>query len=664
MKSKWLACSMGAALLAAGVVSGAATGAVDQAGKADVQTWSAWGGDVGIRWNRDLAADLGIHIAPAVDRLAHRDWRGRELFVVRRAGSLDFRVENGHFRGFDGGYLQAQGGYRLHLADGDIDLTNFRMRPRAGHPSDLDLVASDGKVWFYLDHLMYELIDSGRRFAVREIDLRIAPELAARLHQPVAANLAIADMELTSDLLQRGTISTPAGSCNTDNGDNCNWTGTAAPNDGTYEADLFMSSFTPQYSRCRGPCTGPGGSGEVVFTPSSSLKNNVNAGSIEVTVPGQGDLGTSTALWAADIPWFTMFTGPNQPYGNDQHPFLIWNMYRVDADGLIEQIGRSGVKHAFVTVNGGSECPYPFSHVLGRGCEDTYATGNNDSSSDLGPRSEIIPGTNQWGRCGSIYDPDCTGSYHDPGNDNYDQRLIVSESQLDASANPGATWMFESWYLAREDINIYNSMGTLDTVQHWTGSIWGINSSNYTLGPAIDRWVDPVNPGVNAMNSELVAPAGHAKLAVKVTDLGSGQWRYDYAAMNFDYSNAKTEGAEPNLHVIANRGFDSFGVRIPQGADVNVIATRFLDGDLDATNDWPVSTDNGRVVWTAPQGESLDWGTLYSFSLTVNAPPVAGDGRLHPADAGEATHFDVATLVPQPVDPADIVFSSGFDAPN
>ena len=37
-----------------------------------------------------------------------------------------------------------------------------------------------------------------------------------------------------------------------------------------------MQSFSMQYSRCQG-CTGPSGTGSVVFTPSSTLKNNVNA---------------------------------------------------------------------------------------------------------------------------------------------------------------------------------------------------------------------------------------------------------------------------------------------------------------------------------------------------------------------------------------------------
>jgi len=626
--------------------------------RAGGQTWSVGGGEVGVRWNRDLASDIGIQIAPPIAAFADNDQRGHERFAVRLSDSLQFRVDKGHLKGFEHGSLRAEGGYVLQLRDGNIDLTNFRLVPTPLNPLHLDVVGSDGQAWFYVDHLMYEMADAGRTFAVRTMDMRISPRLAARLNQPLAADLAIADLELTGNVLAGGLVQAPDGTCNTDNGANCNWAGTAAPNGGTYRADLFMESFTPQYSRCQS-CSGAAGSGKVVFTPSSSLKNNVNAGSVQTTVGGQGSLGASSAIWAADIPWFEKFSGPNQPYGNDQHPFLIWNMYRIDANGRIRQIARSGVKHAFVTINSGADCPYPFSHVLGRGCEDTYATGNNDSSTDLGPRREIIPATNQWGRCGSIYDPGCTGSYHNPGNGNFDQRLMADESQLSTDNNPGSHWLFESWYLAREDINIYNSMGTVDTTQHWSGSIWGISASNYKLGSAIDRWVDPSAPGANAMNTELATSEGHAKVAVKVTDLGGGKWRYNYAVMNFDFARAQTQGAEPNLRVVSNKGFDAFKVPVPSG--VKILSPAADVGDSNPNLNWTVDVRGGFVNWSTDtsvagigdgthtfpaQLPTLDWGTLYSFSFISNAAPVAGTGTLHVALAGSPATYGVATLVP------------------
>jgi hypothetical protein len=219
--------------------------------------------------------------------------------------------------------------------------------------------------------------------------------------------------------------------------------------------------------------------------------------------------------------------------------------------------------------------------------------------------------------------------------------------------------LFESWYLAREDINIYNSMGTVDTTQHWSGSIWGISASNYKLGSAIDRWVDPANPGANAMNTELATSEGHAKVAVKVTDLGGGKWRYNYAVMNFDFARAETQGAEPNLRVVSNKGFDAFKVSVPSG--VKILSPAADVGDQNPNLNWTVDVRGGFVNWSTDtsvagigdgshtfpaQLPTLDWGTLYSFSFISNAAPVAGTATLHVALAGSPATYGVATLVP------------------
>jgi len=643
-------------LLALGAVMGAATTVLGLASDA-VRTqaasgWSVWGGEVGMHWNRELMHDIGLRIETPQQRLADAADHHFERFEVRRSGALEFRMDGHVFRGFAGGTLQARGGYVLDFDGGRIDLTDFRLVPRKDDPFLLDLVSADGEAWFYIDRLMYEQTGSDGILSVRTMDLRIGDELAARLGQPEIAGWTVADMELTSEVLSHGPLPPPL-ACNVNTGAGCTFSGAAAAGGGTYQADLFMKSFSLQYSRCSG-CTGPtAGTGTIVFTPSPTLKNNVNAGSIQTTVGGQGALGSSTAPWAADIPWFTMFSGNFPPYGNDQHPYLIWNMYRVNADGSIEQIGRSGVKHAFLTTNVGCADGRSSGHVIGAACEDTYAVSNNDDSTRLGPRSEIIPATNQWGRCGSIYDADCNGTNDHPAVGSYDHRLKVGESQISLVANPGATFLFESWYLAREDINIYNSMGTVVSTQNWnsTNNTWSISASTYKLDSAIDRWVSPTAPPANAKNSELAVGEGHARLAVKATDNGDGTWRYDYAVMNFDYARAATQGAEPNLRVLSNKGFDRFSVPLSAGAVVS--ATRFSDGDLVAANDWTVDTSGGQVTWTAPvAGPTLDWGTLYAFSVTVNAPPAALNGTLRVAQSGSPASYDLATLAPGTAAPA------------
>ena len=656
--------------LACGFVSLANAGVIDRAQKAEAaaqQAWTAWGGDIGVRWNRGLLGNIGVRVEAAPSaQLAKTDVRRHEWFEVRQAGGLTFTVRNGSMQQFVGGSLQMRGGYVLRLADGSsIDMRDLSLRVRDSDPKILDVVSGDGKVWFYSDRVMFELADHDRTLAIRAADLRIAPALANRIGRPEAANWEVADLALNTQINIQGE-NVVEGSC-----DPYPWPGAAVPGmpGEAYKADLFMQAIQFDPVGCQS-CDGPGGAndGTVSWAPSSTLKNNVNDGTAQATIPGD-PLGTSTALYTGFIAWHTKFTGDppeyNPPYKNDQHPFLIWNLYRFNADGSIEQIGRSGVKHAFVSVNVGCQdsCDHLGGHALGRGCGDTYGTGNNDSPWDMGPRSEIVPASGTWGRCGSIWDPDCTGN--DTGNDNDDwtQRRKTHESQVDPAANTGATYMMDSWYLARQDINIYNSMATVTGTPHYSGGQWSFTGqSNFRLGAAIDRWVDPASPPANAMNTELAVNEGHAKVAVKVTDLGDGTWRYDYAIMNFDFARAVVQpqgpGHGPDPRVVSNKGFDSFSV--PSGGTIG--ATTFSNGTVDDAGAWSAATTDGITTWTAPDGGTLDWGTMYSYSITSSSAPVAGSATLHVAQDGTPVTYDVATLVPAPSVPNDIIFESGFDS--
>ncbi len=619
--------------------------------------WSAWGGEIGLRWNHDLMANLGLSLEAPSGKTATRDYQKHEWFTLRESGGLEFSVKNVTLQEFTGGSLQMRGGYVLRLADGSsIDLRNFTIRVNPHNPLILDIVSGDGKVWFYNDRVMFELVDDNRTLAIRAADLVISPLLAQRIGAPEAAGWEIADMALNTEVFIQGSGAQIERVCSP-----YPWPGVAVPGvpGAVYEADLFMETFSTQPVGCQN-CSGPTGAmdGIAAFAPSSTLRNNVNDGSFEATIPGD-PLGTSTALYTANIAWYTKFSGNSAPYNNDQHPYLIWNLYRENADGSIEQIGRSGVKHAFLTVNSGCDDSCNNSHSLGLGCGDTYGVGNNDSPSSMGPRSEIIPATGQWGRCGSIFDSDCNGNQDDSGNDSWTQRMKVREADLEHTSGDGSSFLFESWYLAREEINIYNSMATTSVNPQFSGSQWSLaGASGYRLGSAIDRWVDSTDPGDNEMNTEIDAPEGHAKVAVKVVDLGNGKWRYNYAVMNFDFARAVTEGAEPNLRVISNRGFDSFSVPVPAGA--RIYAPRIRTGEPNPNANWRFSIGDGDVTWNTDTSipgvgdnhppvavlPTLDWGTLYSFSFVADTAPVAGDVTLHVAEAGSPASFDVATLVP------------------
>lgn len=602
------------------------------------------GGDVGIRWNRELAGDLGIRIQPAAGASQGKD--GSEHFALQPAQTLRFGVRSGYVREFSGGSLQARGGFVLALRKGQLDLSGFRLIPRQNGKYRtalaFDLVGADGIAWFQVDRIMHELREDGS-LSVPTSDLRISRRLAQRLGMPEVAGWTIGEVQL--QLPAHST--TGARTANAALAGGIHWAGYPAPDGGTYQNDLFMQQTTVQYTRCSS-CTGEYGSGRVVFTPSSTLKNNVNAGSLQPTIAND-PLGTSSARYTAGIPWYSKFSGNFAPYNNDQHPYLTWNMYRYNPDGSLEQIGRSGIKHAFLTTNG--ECldtDDHDSHILGRGCVDTYSTSHNDSNNGLSPRSELLPATGQWGRCGSSFDTNCDGTANaSPATDNFYQRLIVNESQIAPSRNNGANWLFESWYLARGDINIYNSMSTKQITHRWTGSAWSVNEIQEKLGAAIDHWfAADALPASNKKNQELVVDGAHAKVAVKAFNLGNGYWRYHYAVMNFDFTFAQTSGTEPNLRIVSNQGFDGFALSTASAAQATDLL--FRDGDLNAGNNWSFSNSGGSLKWSNVSGtaSTLWWGTLYAFSFTSPKAPVAGTATLSANNAATPRQYTVATLVP------------------
>lgn len=648
------------------------------------QTLMVWGGAMDVAWFDGPMGLLGLTVerTPNVKANSHRPQF--DTLGLQQSAGLQIRVAGLDFVGFAGGQLQANGGYVLKATGGlfphDIDLRNFTLRPRKDNPLQLDVVSADGKAWFYIDRMMYKIEGgSSPRMIVRAMDLRVSAEAAAAAGRPGIADYVVAALEMGSKIASDSVVlPSPKGSSK--------WPGTAAPNGGTYEADVFMQTFTGQWMLASGE-DGPGGAdGIVVYTPSSTLRNNRANGTSTVTIPSD-PLGTSTAPWAADVVWNTKFTPPTAPYNNDQHPYLIWNLYRTNADGTIEQIGQSGVKHAFLTINSPCDENPGNNHILGRGCGDTYGTGNNDTTSALGPRSEIIPARGLWGRCGSVYDriestgmfagtcngvqdsgSPCVNLPEEPGQPSCEQyafRMKIRESDIDHTLNPGAIYRFESWYVVRDDIDIYNTMASRPVSINWASGHWQItDGSPLRLGPAIDQWVPRNTSNPNESSSELAVNEGHARVAVKVTDVGDGTWRYDYAVMNFDFARAVTSGNDigGTLRVLRNHGFNSFSLNLPASAAVN--STKFSDADDNAANEWTAVREGNALVWRGPTdagiaSNGLNWGTLYRFSVVTDMAPTDGSVSLGVAESGSPAAFNVDALVPSSVIPP--MFANGFE---
>lgn len=650
--SALLCLSIGAALAA---TPDQLTDAERAAGMVAADVWSFNGGEATLRFNTSLLELYGIDVeAPGVLTRREHDAVTSTL-PVRPVDGIRFAAREGVLTQFVGGVLQVDATFRVLLPGGErLDYDGFQVRVSPVNPMHLDIVGNDGQVWLYVNHMMWEVIDDNTRFHLRAADLRATHALARRVGVPELAGAFVGELKFLSPLRTRGpgAIGEVAG-----RGNRPNFHGEPFAGGGTYEADVLMQSYSMSFSRCRsstgsGGCDGNGpDNGEVVFTPSSTLRNTNNPNT-------------------ADIPWYEKFTGHTNPWGYpypnaDQHPYLIWNIYRV-VDGQLEQIGASGVKHAWLTTNGGCSAPFG-GHILSPNCSDTYGTGNNDAFDDLGPRTEILPAPGWFGRCGSIFDTNCDGASNSVSSSGYRDRLIVRESQL---AVPGATYYSDSWYIVQDDINIYNTMmhKTMAPTAGSSGWTPGSQGAN-VLGPVINTWVDPVaNP---TRNVGIADEEGHVRVAVRTKQLdqcpaGSGLtgtcWRYDYAVHNFDFARAKTEGAPPNLRVLSNLGFSA--VSIPVGAaEVFLDTGHFADIDIDAGNDWSATSQGGAVSWTAPQGNELNWGHLYRFSLVSNVEPDPDNTRAIALTVADPDSPDVlkATIMVPFVEGLDVIFAHDFE---
>ena len=504
-------------------------------------------------------------------------------------------------------------GFKLRTISGlEFDFSRFELRADPHNPLHLQLVGTDGEPWFYINHVMYKLVDDYQGYFIRSADVNATAAFAARVGAPSLAGAYIGELKMLSEIVQRPASFAPTDAKAVAGGPNFHGT------DG-FKADVLLTSYTMQFARCRtsagaNGCDGAGADdGEVVFVPSSTLRNSNNANT-------------------ADVPWYDKFSvSPyNYPYpGNDQHPYLVWNLYRVN-DGQLEQIGASGVKHAFLTTNVGCSSPFG-NHILSPNCSDTYGTGNNDNTGDLGPRRELIPATGRWGRCFSIFDTNCDGNENGVGSSQYQNRMISKESQLTL---PNSTFYTDSWYVVQDDINIYNTMAHRLTTFTPGSNAWTIaNQGAFTIGPVIDTWVNPLtNPTENV---DIRTSEGNAKIAVKVKTLAncpaaSGLtgtcYRYDYAVHNFDVARAVLNTSPPanagvNLQVLSNTGFVS--VSLPFGGDTPLVldSGHFADIDTNVANDWSGSVGATAATWTAPAENPLNWGTLYRYSVVTNVAP-------------------------------------------
>lgn len=610
-------------------------------------SWSIWGGEIRLRFDSTVLQSLGVDTATIEGGLATQS-DPRPGMAITETSALEFRAVRDSIHAFTDGRLQLNGELLLSQGEQVHRLQGASIQP-GNTPLALSLVDGNGVTWFEFDHLHYHLISDVSDFRAWNIDIRVSTELATLLGQPLASDLYVGQAELKTHFRQSQGVP-----CDPEVDPFCDplycqpirWPGDLIdpedPAAGVYQADVTLNADFPnnlQVSvlRCETldrTCDGSGGDdARMVIAPSAELRNSDNPNT-------------------AAIPWFSKFLGTFPPYGNDQHPLLIWNVYRIENSGeRIKQIGRSGVKHAYITSNSGCNGGCPNTHpqnnfrILWPNCQDTYGAGDNDLSRNLGPRSEVVPQTAQWGRCGSVYDADCNGFNDFPTIGDFDFRTEIRESAIDTSIHTGSEFHVDAWYLVRDDINIFNTMGSRRFFPVYS-SAWFLSTSgqDFMQGPIIDRWVSPDSVGLVERNRLLDSTEGHLKLAVKVRELSEGQYRYEYAMANFDLARALTLGFEPNLEVVSNRGV--IAIELPLTADGSFEAFEFFDGDYDDDNGWQITRSGDVLRIEGDLDSTLDWGTLFSFGFQTDQAPTLGAAALPMAESGTPASYTISTLVP------------------
>lgn len=306
---------------------------------------------------------------------------------------------------------------------------------------------------------------------------------------------------------------------------------------------------------------------------------------------------------------------------DNRHPVIGQNMYRLK-DGRLQQIGQAWLKHGYTALQQTTcyaDCQSSGTGSrLGVHCSDPYGPGLN-SGPDLGPRSEINPVT-------GYYNGATANNHTGHSHTAVSHGLQVKHADL---GNAGATYYIEGHYIAPDDATSGNGNNNASYRQY---SVTG-NSSNWSFAnvgstvreqPAIKVW-----PGATFTTLDSWPVDGRIIIATKITSLGGGQYRYDYAVYNMN----------------SERGLRSFSVPVGSATITNIGFSAPLSHDEGFSNTaWAAVNSGGDLTWSTdtyasnPNANAIRWGTMYNFWFDANAAPIgstASLGRFKPG-AGSA----------------------------
>ncbi|MBI3834964.1 MAG: hypothetical protein HY287_11600 [Planctomycetes bacterium] len=325
------------------------------------------------------------------------------------------------------------------------------------------------------------------------------------------------------------------------------------------------------------------------------------------------------------------------------HPMIMVNMYRestVAGASRFEQIGQGWLKHGFGSSNAnecgfGCENPGNFEKI-GVGCSDTYDACQFDPCG-LGPRSMLNPYTGAMpggaalatiSGCGP-----CANDNHSyPANDHRDHvhtpishKVQIQEADLNPIANAGARYFAEGQYIAPHEFTSGNGNQN-NNATHVEVAIGGPDVNGVYTYTSIAA-AEPESPAVDAWtgsSKSKIEPApladGIAYVAWQATDLGGGQWHYEYALYN------------QNM----DRAMGSFCVPLASGVNVSNVGFHAPlnqapepHTETYSNDPWTPTVAAGAIRWDTetfaqnPEANSVRFGTLYNFRFDADAPPQA-----------------------------------------
>ena len=325
--------------------------------------------------------------------------------------------------------------------------------------------------------------------------------------------------------------------------------------------------------------------------------------------------------------------------GTNDTPCIFQNAYRLHG-GRFEQIGASWGKHSFCALSEGGcgDCQPTNCSTLGIGCADTYSAGLN--TNPTAPRSEM-------NAFSGYYDYPFNVSPSGPsvlrGN------IQIADDDLEPSLWPGARWFFEGYYMSSDDAawgNHANNASWREINVSGPGNVSAIGGTNVEE-QAIRVWkqIDPT-----VIETEIQVPGeGFFILAAKVTDIGAGMWRYEYALWNHN----------------SHRSAGSFSVPMPAGATLQNIDFKDVDyhsGEIYDNTDWTTEVQPGSITWSTvpyasnPNANALRFGTLYNFRFEANVAPETSPATIGLFRPGDGDSVTASTIAPPaaPVDPCDL----------